>query len=319
MTVTCSVCDVPCGDSGDVIKCAGTCGKVFHVKCVANKYPDDLVKTRDSRKKWYCEGCKKSKGQSSSSVNTGETGATTLTQEFMVSLLDAFKKEVFEELKSQSNQFQEFKSSLEFFSAKIDESNKVMDEIKKQYREINRENQEYKALNAQLTQKVTTLESKVRDLEQYSRRDNIEISGLPKTAGEDERSILRDVGRAIGLEVNENSVVAVHRVPTYNKTRAPPIVARFTTRDQRDAWIQAFKKMKTVLACDINNRFPATKIFIGEHLTPDNKQFLRKLKDACKELNIKYVWCREGKFYVRKSEGENGVRVNSVEDLQKIN
>ncbi|XP_046684709.1 uncharacterized protein LOC124370467 [Homalodisca vitripennis] len=193
-----------------------------------------------------------------------------------------------------------------------------MAEIKNQYREISRENQEYKAINAQLTLKVSSLETKVRDLKQYSRRDNIEISGLPKTAGEDERSILRDVGRAIGLEVNENTVVAVHRVPTYSRTRAPPIVARFTTRDQRDAWIQAFKKKKTVMACDINDRFSATRIYIGEHLTPDNKQLLRKLKDACKELNIKYVWCREGKLYVRRTEGATSERVNSVEDQRKI-
>ncbi|XP_046688209.1 uncharacterized protein LOC124373944 [Homalodisca vitripennis] len=175
-----------------------------------------------------------------------------------------------------------------------------MAEIKNQYREISRENQEYKAINAQLTLKVSSLETKVRDLEQYSRQDNIEISGLPKTAGrEDERSILRDVGRAIGLEVNENTVVAVHRVPTYSRTRVHT-PHRGQVHHQRPE-----RRLDTSLQKEKDGY---GLIYIGEHLTPDNKQLLRKLKDACKELNIKYVWCREGKFYVRRTEGATSER-----------
>ncbi|KAG8285544.1 polycystic kidney disease protein 1-like [Homalodisca vitripennis] len=200
MSAICSVCDVLCDDSGEVIKCAGKCGKVLHLKCVASKYPEDSVKTRDSRRKWYCEACKKTKGPSQrTAIDSG------------------------------------------------------------------------------------------RGREEH-----------PAGRGRSHRS-------------GGDTVVAVHRVPTYSRTRTPPIVARFTTRDLRDAWIQAFKKKKTVMACDINYRFSATRIYIGEHLTPDNKQLLRKLKDACKELKIKCVWCREGKFYVRRTEGVTSERVNSVE------
>lgn len=46
------------------------------------------------------------------------------------------------------------------------------------------------------------------------------------------------------------------------------------------------------MASDVNHNFPRTKVFISEHLTPDNKRILYQLKDACKELDI------EGKFFV---------------------
>lgn len=72
------------------------------------------------------------------------------------------------------------------------------------------------------------------------------------------------------------------------------------------------------MASDVNRSFPSSRIYIGEHLTPENKLILRQLKDACRELNIKYVWCREGKFFVRRSEGANSVKVNCMEDLDKV-
>lgn len=39
--------------------------------------------------------------------------------------------------------------------------------------------------------------------EQYSRKNNIEISGLPVRRGEDVRSVLRDVSAAIGVQMKE--------------------------------------------------------------------------------------------------------------------
>ncbi|XP_046683510.1 uncharacterized protein LOC124369531 [Homalodisca vitripennis] len=220
------------------------------------------MKTRDSKKKWFCDECRKAKG--TSSINSSKLGeqATTLTKEFMIGLFEAFKKEVSDELKSHSTQFQDFKTALDFFSAKLDDSNKAMAEIQTQYKEIRRENEAFKVQNAQLSQRVGALETKVRDLEQYSRRDNIEINGLPEIPGENSMSILQDIGRAIGVEVEPSTIVAVHRVPTFSRTRTPPLIVRFTTRDKRDEW-QHNEKKKTLMARDVNRNFPATKVFIN--------------------------------------------------------
>lgn len=302
--------------AGDLIKCSGACENVFHYSCVTKKWPDS-VKTRGTKRDWFCEVCRASRNTSRGSSRCEET-PTAVTKEFMTTILESFKQEVFAELKNHSYQFHEFKTSLEFFSSKLDEANKTMEELKAQNKEIIRENEIYKQNNLKLTLKVNELEVKVRDLEQYSRRNNLEISGVPKTPGENEMDILRDVGRAIGVEVTAGSVVAVHRVPTYNRARIPPIVAKFTTRDQRDAWIQGYRQKKTLMASDVNKGLPASRIYIGEHLTPANKLMLKQLKDTGKELSIKFIWCREGKFFARRAEGERSVRIADVNELKNI-
>lgn len=315
MSGNCGVCSADIV-AGDLIKCAGACENVYHYSCVTKKWPDS-IKTRGTKKDWFCEVCRASKNTSRGSSRCEEAPAA-VTKEFMTSIMESLKKEVFAELKNHSYQFHEFKTSLEFYSSKLDETNKTMEELKAQNKEIIRENETYKQNNLKLTQKVNELEVRVRDMEQYSRRNNLEISGVPKTPGENEMDILRDVGRAIGVEVTASSVVAVHRVPTYNRARIPPIVAKFTTRDQRDALIQGYRQRKTLMASDVNKGLPASRIYIGEHLTPANKIILKKLKDTGKELNIKFVWCREGKFFARRAEGERSVRIADVNELRNI-
>lgn len=315
MSGNCGVCGLALEES-EIIKCSGKCETVFHLSCVTKKWPE-VTKTRGAKKDWFCEVCRPPKNTSRGSSKSEEP-ATVITKEFMTSILESFKQEMCSELKNHSKQFQEFKASLEFFSNKMDEASKTMEELKTQNKELIRENEIYRQNNTKLTHRVSELEIKVRDLEQYSRRNNIEISGVPKTPGESEMDILRDVGRAIGVEVAASGVVAVHRVPTYNKARIPPIVAKFTTRDQRDAWIQGYRQKKMLLTSDINKGLPSGRIYIGEHLTPANKVILKQLKEAGKQLNIKYIWCREGKFFARRAEGEKSVKIADVQELTSI-
>lgn len=307
MSAICGVCNVSCSDVNKVVKCVGPCGRVFHLECVTSK-------TRGSTKDWYCEDCKKSKPASTTSSRSAES--TSVTKEFLVNVIESFKAEVFQELKNHSSQLNDFKKSLEFFSAKMDEHTKTMELIKEQNKTINKENEILKRSNAELVKNMSVLEAKVRDLEQYSRRDNIEVNGIPKTNGEDVKEILKVLGRAIGMEVDSSAVVAAHRVPSYNKTRTPALIARFNTRELRDTWLLKFRAKKTLLASEINANFPQTKVYIGEHLTPDNKLLFRNLKDESHHLRIKYVWCREGRFYARKSDEHNSVRVYTVDDLR---
>ncbi|KAG8310950.1 hypothetical protein J6590_053451 [Homalodisca vitripennis] len=68
----------------------------------------------------------------------------------------------------------------------------------------------------------------------------------------------------------------------------------------------------------INAAFPAQKIYVSEHLTPENKMFLSKLKNKCKESGYKFAWCKDGKFFVRKCEGERFIRIENDEELNKL-
>ncbi|XP_046685024.1 uncharacterized protein LOC124370768 [Homalodisca vitripennis] len=175
---------------------------------------------------------------------------------------------------------------------------------------MRKENEHLQEQNKKLNETVTDLRIRVRNLERYTRKNNIEISGIPPTPNENSLNPLKDVGRAMGQELVEAQVSAVHRVPTYKADRTPSIVVQFTGRMQRDAWITAFKKKKTLTASKINPIFPKQQaVYENEHLSPENKQLLGQLKKKCNEKNLKF-FLGEGREVLRekKRRGENATR-----------
>jgi archaellum component FlaC len=313
MTANCGVCGSVCSDTKTALKCGGVCGKWFHMQCVKL----DGVKTRQGNKEWKCEECLKTKDPSAVS-NKPSASSSTLTNEILVKILEEFKKEVFSELKKQSKQINEFKDSLEFLSRSVEEVGGFMTEFKKEFAELKKQNDELYCEKVKLTETVDNLTMRVRELEQYSRKCNIEINGIPATPKEDTLSLVKDVGAAIGLQTEDEHVMAAHRVPSYNTRREPGIVVQFQNRLLRDKWLSSFKTKKTLTANEVNPLLPSNRVYINEHLCPENKQFLSQLKLKCKEIGFKYVWFREGKFFIRKSDGEKCHRITKLQEINKF-
>lgn len=64
--------------------------------------------------------------------------------------------------------------------------------------------------NNKLQSRVTELEDRLDDSEQYSRLNTIEINGIPEKADENVLSLVQEVGKSLGLQVNEDMVDACH-------------------------------------------------------------------------------------------------------------
>lgn len=315
MSVVCGVCNTTCGIDASDVKCGGMCKKLFHGDCV--KKDAEGRKLRSGSKDWMCKECKSQSG--GDSVKSSSSGtASALTKDFLVKVMDNFKSDMFNELKSVKKEVTDLKESVEFLSSSHDAFNTTMKSIQEELMNLKSENTEIKAQNAELKQVTCDLRERLRALEQYTRRTNIEISGVPETPGENVEHVIRDVGTALGVEVEESQVSAAHRIPSYRRDRPASLVVQFKDRPTRDMWITKFKAKKTLTAKNINPTFKDQKVYINEHLSPDNKQFLTKLKQKATAIGFKYVWCREGKFYVRKADGERCRRVNTYDELDKL-
>ena len=77
---------------------------------------------------------------------------------------------------------------------------------------------------------------KLDDMEQYGRRQNIEIVGVPMLDGEDTNAVVREVGNLLNVEVLSCHISTSHRLPVNpkNKNANPSIIARFVNRDIRN-------------------------------------------------------------------------------------
>ncbi|XP_046683402.1 uncharacterized protein LOC124369441 [Homalodisca vitripennis] len=189
----------------------------------------------------------------------------------------------------------DLRSTVQFVSDKLDESVRVMKDVKTEFAVLKKENENLRIKNISLTNEVAKLNEKVRALDQYSRKNNVEISGLPVTPQENVVELVKGVGTALEMEIDKKDISAAHRVPTFRKDRHPPLIVQFVSRMTRDNIIGKFREKKKMTAQDVNASFPTDSMYVNEHLSPDNKVFLSNLKARCKEIGYTYAWCRDGR------------------------
>jgi FtsZ-binding cell division protein ZapB len=292
------------------VKCNGVCEKVFHAKCVKED-----VANKKTRSAWRCKDCKP---LSQSSVKSSSSGNTAITKEFFKCVLEDFKREVFQELKTFRKEMGELKTSAQFLNETVETNNSLMNLLKDEFATLKKQNEQLLASNSAMKKEMGALQDRVRALEQYTRRNNVEVSGIPVTSGEKVVDIIKDVGVSLGVPIDEGDIAAAHRIPSYKKENVPSIVVQFQRRAVRDSWIAAFKNKRTLTASEVNRIFPSQKVWVNEHLSPENKLFLARLKKKCREIGFKYAWCRDGRFYARKSDGEKYHRIMNENDVEKL-
>lgn len=171
---------------------------------------------------------------------------------------------------------------------------------------------------------IATLNRRVDVLEQRSRINNIEISNFPVTQNENLVEVVKSMGRAVGVDIADLDIQAVHRVPRFNVNATKNIVVQFCSMWKKNSIIQAcarFRKENNfkISAKAINSNLPDQVIFVSEHLSPKYKALLGKVKKQIKDAGWKYVWTRHGCIYVKKDETVNNrIMISCEEDLLKI-
>ncbi|KAG8325693.1 hypothetical protein J6590_060731 [Homalodisca vitripennis] len=158
--------------------------------------------------------------------------------------------------------------------------------LSENYKDLKKENKELKDSNKVLCEEVNSLKTRVRLAEQYSRKCNVEIQGIPVTTNEDAVSLATDVGAALGVVLSVEDVMAAHRVPTFRPRAAPPLVVQLRDRRMKETIVAAYKKKKELKASEINKVFTNNKVYVNDHLTPETKHLLRLTKEKSRQWKI---------------------------------
>ncbi|KAG8317541.1 hypothetical protein J6590_024766 [Homalodisca vitripennis] len=291
---TCGICSAPINE-GVHIKCTEGCNRFFHGVCV--KTESDGVTTR------LLSEDLQNKSSSSTSI--------VFTQDFLLRVLEEFKMDMFNEFKSVRSEMGEMTASMQFLSDKVDVFNKLMDEIRKELALIKKENEGLRQQNITLKKEVVDLQERVRNLEQYSRKNNIEISGIPTTPNEHVNDMVKGPRKCFET---------AHRIPSFSKAHAPTVVVKFHNSAVIENLLAKFRESRCrsahLTANKINKAFLPNKEYVNDHLAPENKQFLAKLKQKCNEVG--YVWCRDGKFFIKKNVESKVQKVSALADIDNI-
>ena len=183
---------------------------------------------------------------------------------------------------------------LQVSKAKLEKTTKG---IKKQANEI----------QSELQTKSNILE----DLQQYSRRNCLIITGLPERTGENSDNVIKDLAEEIGVTINDSDIDRSHRLGPPTAGRMRPIIVKMTRYNKRLELIRSRRKLK------------GRNIGIQESLTEYKQYLLKKAQELVKRCDIaKSTWTWDGTLYVLVQKHDNArkkkVTINNFKDLNKI-
>ena len=163
---------------------------------------------------------------------------------------------------------------------------------------------------------------KVDELEQYGRRQNLEIVGVSEKEDENTNAIVLEVAKMLDVDIMSSHISTSHRLPkkkasSRNNSGSSPIIVRFTSRDIRN---QIYANRKKARFVDLKNfSVSDTKnIFVNENLTPTRKQLFWKTKQEVKNNSWKYIWTHNGNVFVKKDDNASITAIKNELDLNLI-
>ncbi|PSN31930.1 hypothetical protein C0J52_21775 [Blattella germanica] len=180
--------------------------------------------------KMYCNIIPRKKTTSTLSVlyNNNEDKASTPIDVCNINLENAISKvfcksDIFESILNclVTKVVDQLKESIDFNS-------KVIEDLKS---ELEKRDMEIQNLQMQLHKFSVNVQDEYEDINQYSRRSNIEIHGFPESNSENIYEIVSMIGNKIGCDVDKNNIDIAHRIPSHNISKPRPIIIQVRKED----------------------------------------------------------------------------------------
>lgn len=228
-------------------------------------------------------------------------------------------------------EIEEIKRALDFLTEEVSESRKEIKTVGMQQKmllEVMEEVKVLKRLIMEKDKKIDHLENRVADLEQYTRINDVIVTGLatiPRSYARavtgmnreepDEQDLntmekqVTDFLHSKGIKVDRNDIEACHPLPRRNKVDKPAIILRFVNRKHKIALLKQGKKLK------------GSNVYLNDHLTKRNAEIARKARFLRKERKIQSTWTANCKIYIKLNgtspEEAKVLVIRHMEDLEE--
>lgn len=251
--------------------------------------------------------------------------------EFMIAqAINKYKLEVNQEINELKVKLTEVENSQSFINAQYEDLKGDYDQLLK----VNeRQKDEIRLLKAQSTELVDNSikeAEKLDAVEQYGRRQNLEIMGVPFNANEDTNQIAISVAKLVDVDLSPDQISTSHRLPTPTRRKysnandesqkppqPPAIIVRFVNRDIRN---RIYTNRKKARLADFA-QFPVEgtqAVYINENLTRQRKKLFWKTKQQAKTCGYKFYWTINGNIFIRQDEDSPSIQIKSENDLAMI-
>ncbi|KAJ8952355.1 hypothetical protein NQ318_017249 [Aromia moschata] len=266
---------------------------------------------------WKCQICL---GSSCSTVSDEDMVNDNVSPNISSDRITNFMSDVKSQLESLRKAQDKLVDSVTFCSDKVTDFEASLKQISDNMKII----ENLKQSNENLKQQVCKLTSKVNELEQYSRLNNIEIQGVPVKNNENVLNIVENITKFLNVKIDPTQVEYAHRVQSQkrdNTNNVKNIIVRFTSRKLKYEVLSAVKTKRQAIGLTspgLKIEGVSQRLFLNEHLTSENKLLFKEARDAAKTKKYKYVWVKNCNIYVRKTDDSRVKSIRSLDDVNSI-
>lgn len=173
---------------------------------------------------------------------------------------------------------------------------------------------EIAGLKAQLKEKETEameMAEKIDDLEQYTRRNSLVVTGVTPLEGEDtDETMIRIAKDHLGIDIMSSDIDRSHPLGKPNDNKPRPIIVKFATYNVRRKVYKNRVNLKNVRG---------KKIFINEHLTKPRNEIAYKARKMVKEGKLMKTWTFDGKIFLLKHGKDQPFVITSMREFNDLN
>ena len=225
------------------------------------------------------------------------------------------------ELADLRKELSENRKFLEEANKKYDDVNKRLKDFEQKTKAVTDENKILKKTVLKLEDRIKVLEENVDDLQQYSRRDCMEVRGIPYRKDESTNKIVQDVAKLMNVDIDDKDISISHRLPVsprFKGARAiPPIIVKFVRRDDKERFYKARKLLKAHTSSSLGYT-EGNFIFINECLSEKNREIFNLSLKFKKANHFNFIWTSNGKTFLRKNKDSKAILIASKETLKKL-
>lgn len=186
--------------------------------------------------------------------------------------------------------------------------------------ELKKEMVELKRQLALRDDRIQQLEERLDENEQYMRRNNVRISGIPEEVGERTDELVTHLAEALGCDIEADDIDRSHRVGRRDLGGGGgprPLLVKFVSYRKKRALVSSKKELRGKKGSVI---FPALswkpgqqKLFINDDLTATRARLAKEAREKKKGGKIQDTWVRDGTIFIKKDD--NVSRITNTRQL----
>lgn len=260
-------------------------------------------------------------GKEEMSQKSGEQNCQEALLSRMFSAMDVLENKMLAAISSSQQtvvtKLADFERTLNFYGNKIDDISRIVEIVQQKLALMEKRMEKTENENKDLKAKLQGMEIQLNEVEQNQCNDKIEITGNV-TKNTDPIVLTEEILVKAGLPPSQVEFRAKKVVKTYKDgekvQEKASVIVQFRSTDDRNDVMSKIKQEKVFNRLE-NGRAP---IYINELLSPYYKKLLFELNTLKRQGSYSYVWVKEGKILVKKTQESKVCRITSMNDLAKI-